>query len=43
MERSKNSGTDFRGKILIGLLPHYPGDFVSEDLKMLFAIEKKEK
>lgn len=43
MERDKNSGTDFSGKILIGLLPRYPGDFASEDSKMLFAIEKREK
>lgn len=43
MEGAKNSGADIPSNTLIGLLPHYPEDFASEDLRMLFAIEKKEK
>lgn len=43
MERAKNSGADIPSNTLTGLLPHYPEDFASEDLRMLFAVEKKEK
>lgn len=43
MEGAKNSGADIPSNTIIGLLPHYPEDFASEDLRMLFAIEKKEK
>lgn len=43
MERAKNSGADIPSNTLTGLLPHCPEDFASEDLRMLFAVEKKEK
>jgi len=40
-DRAKNSGADNPSNTLIGLSPHYPGDFASEDLRMLFATEKR--